>query len=542
MGGRIKKILIANRGEIARRIKRACDKLGIKAVNVASEADKEQLFAREADELVVIGPAAPAQSYLSIDRLIKAALDSGCDAVHPGYGFLAENAEFARAVNKAGLIFIGPDPEAIELMGSKTRARECVSKNNVPCVPGSPGSLKDSELMTYAKKLGFPLIVKAVAGGGGRGMRIVRTEKELQDILPHARAEAEKNFSNPMLYLERYIERPRHVEVQVFGDSHGNIVHMGTRDCSIQRRHQKLVEEAPAPALSKSLRDRIHTAACNAAKSVNYKGAGTVEFLVDREEFYFLEMNTRIQVEHPVTEEITGIDLVALQIEVAEGKELPFTQQEITFDGHAIEFRIYAEDPEQNFMPVQGKIRTIILPESEGLRVDSAYALGDKISLYYDALLAKIIIKAKSRSEVLERSRVLLREIKIDGISTTLDFHRWLLNNPAFLAATADVGLVSRLFSSDSIRELKASEIRDPRYQVPVGGAEVKNLYNYQSKKFNTTYTIEVIHRRDGYFMAAPVSADGKRAPNKNCRMSNGLDTVVKALISDVLEKVPPSE
>ncbi|RIL02551.1 MAG: hypothetical protein DCC75_13255, partial [Proteobacteria bacterium] len=405
---KINKVLIANRGEIALRIKRACRKLGIRSAAIVSEADKNSLFAREAEELYVIGPAPARESYLAADKIIAAAKELGCDAIHPGYGFLSENAEFARKVIDNGLVFVGPSPESIEALGSKTKARAHVKRFGVPVTPGSEGGLSDQRLVELAAQIGFPVIVKAVAGGGGRGMRIVNSAGELTQILPRARAEALKNFASDDVYLEKFIEQPRHVEVQILGDAFGHVIHLGTRDCSTQRRHQKLVEEAPAPNLSSDLRERIHMAAVNAAKSVSYQNAGTAEFLVKGEEFYFLEMNTRIQVEHPATEMVTGVDLVELQLKVAQGERIPWSQDQITFDGHAIEFRIYAEDPANNFAPSPGRITRLKRNDAPYVREDIGFSEGDEISLHYDAMISKLIVKGENRSDAIAKSIAIL--------------------------------------------------------------------------------------------------------------------------------------
>ena len=538
----IRKVLIANRGEIARRIQRACKKLGIASVTVASEADKNSLFAREAEELVVIGPAPAKESYLAIDKLIAAAKQHACDAVHPGYGFLSENAEFAQAVIDAGLIFIGPDPATIETLGSKTSARAQVQKFGVPTTPGCRGGLSDAEIIKEAEKIGYPLIIKAVGGGGGRGMRVVNSTEELGQMLPRARAEAKKNFSSEDVYFEKYISHPRHVEVQIFGDGKGQVLHFGTRDCSTQRRHQKLIEEAPAPQLSDELREKIHAAAVNAGKSVNYKNAGTAEFLVAGQDFFFLEMNTRIQVEHPVTEVVTGVDLVELQLKVAGGAPLGMKQEDVRVIGHAIEFRLYAEAPAQNFQPAVGRITDIKRPVAPYIREDYALAAGDEVTPHYDAMISKLIVSGATRTQAIARSVQALAEYEIKGLATTIDFHRWMLDRREFRRGPVDIGFVEREFNAEKLREFRAKYTRDPRHQRPIGGAEMKNVFEYQSKKFRTTYTIEVVHRNEGFFLATPIGSDGRRAAKRNCRMSNGMDTVVESLISEVLEKVNPTE
>jgi acetyl-CoA carboxylase biotin carboxylase subunit len=538
---KITKVLIANRAEIALRIQRACSALGIDAVSVCSEADKNSLFARKAQELAIIGPAPASESYLNIERIIEAAQKHGCDAVHPGYGFLSERAEFAAAVEQAGMIFIGPSQKSIEILGSKTAAREAVAAYGVPYLPGAAGGLSDAQLISRAKEVGFPVIIKAVGGGGGRGMRIARNVEQLSELLPRARAESKKNFSNDDVYFEKYLATPRHVEVQIFGDKYGSIVHFGTRGCSTQRRHQKLIEEAPAPDLSDAMREDIHQAAIGAARSVGYCNAGTVEFLVDGGHFYFLEVNTRIQVEHPVTEFVTNTDLVQLQIRIAQGERLP-TQDQIRFAGHAMEFRIYAEDPQAEFRPAIGPITKLVRPKADWIREDFAFEQGDEVTPHYDAMLSKLIISGGSRKEVLARSEQALKSYIIKGLPTTIDFHRWALKNNDFKGGPIDIAFVEREFSAQSIRELKAGDVRDPLWQEPKHGAEVKNVYEYRSKKFATTYTIEVVHQSEGFFVAAPLDSKGQKARNSHCRMSNGLNTALSSLIEDVLEKRPPAE
>lgn len=539
---KIRKVLIANRGEIALRIQRACAALGIKTTSIVSEADKEALFARQAEELVVIGPAAAKDSYLAIEKIVSVAKAHGCDAVHPGYGFLSENASFARAVQEAGLIFIGPDPDSIEALGSKTEARRRVQERGVPTTQGTPGNLSDPELLAAAQKIGFPLIIKAVAGGGGRGMRVVNSAQEMEENLPRARAEALKNFSNDAVYCEQYIHEPRHVEVQIFGDAHGNVVHFGTRDCSTQRRHQKLVEEAPAPFLHEDLRRGIEAAAVEAARSVGYKNAGTAEFLVKGSDFYFLEMNTRIQVEHPVTEVVYGVDLVQLQIAVAQGEPIPWQQRDIEARGHAIEFRIYAEDPAANFSPSKGRIRNLRQPSAAHIREDGMIGEGEEIVLFYDAMLSKLIIFGEDRAQAIERSYEALRAYEIDGVATTLPFHRWLLRCSPFRRAPLDIGYLSRSFSAESLRELRAAELCDPQHREPVCGASVRELLEYRSRRFLAQYQLEVLHRPQGLFLVAPLSKSGARAEPRFCRLSNGRAAALRALTEEVLEVVPPTE
>lgn len=539
---KIKRVLIANRGEIALRIQRACQKLGIQTVTIASEVDSQALFARKADKLVIIGPAPAREFYLSIDRIITAAKEQDCDAIHPGYGFLSENAEFAQKVEEAGLCFIGPSSKSIQSLGSKTEARRLVRARGVPTTEGCAGGLTDHEIEREANRIGYPVIIKAVAGGGGRGMRIAQSAEEVRAALPLARAEALKNFSNEAVYIEQYVAEPRHVEVQVFGDKHGHVVHFGTRDCSTQRRHQKLVEEAPAPFLSAGLRAAIEHAAVEAARSVNYENAGTAEFLVKGDKFYFLEMNTRIQVEHPVTEAVTGVDLVELQLRVAQGEPLPMSQSEIRFSGHAIEFRIYAEDPSTNFAPSKGRIHKLLRPGYDFVREDHGIEEGDDVSLYYDAMLSKLIVRGETRKQAIENSIKVLREYQLEGLATTLPFHKWLLINSPFVAGPLDIGYLGRHFGPHSLRDLEASEIKDPRHREPVAQAEHREELRYTSRTYSAEYTIEVLHQDGGFFLARPINSDGVKASLRYCRRSNGFATAVKALTVEVLEKVEPGE
>jgi acetyl-CoA carboxylase, biotin carboxylase subunit len=428
-----KKILVANRGEIALRIISACRELGIRTVAVYSEADREALHVRFADEDVCIGPYPSAASYLNISAIVSAAEITEADAIHPGYGFLSENAYFAEILQDCHIAFIGPSPDAVRRMGDKSLARRTVAAAGVPTVPGSPGPVETlDEALAFAKKAGYPVILKASAGGGGRGMRIARDERELSGAFDTARAEAETAFGNAEVYLEKYLEGPRHIEFQVFGDSHGNLRQLGERECSIQRRHQKLIEEAPSTALDETLRGRMGEAAVAAAKSVSYTNAGTVEFLVDSQgRFYFMEMNTRLQVEHPVTEEVTAVDLVKEQIAVAAGEPLSFSTR-LSPRGHAIEFRINAEDP-VTFAPSPGKITTFHMPGGLGVRVDTAVYQGYVISPYYDSLIAKLIVWGRNRQEAIARGRRALDLFVIEGIKTTIPMHRKILDDPDFL-------------------------------------------------------------------------------------------------------------
>ena len=427
------KILIANRGEIALRIQRACREMGIKTVAVHSEADRDALHVRYADDDVCIGPAASRQSYLSISSVIAAAEITGADAIHPGYGFLAENAHFAEIVNECQLTFIGPTPEAIRLMGDKSRARETAKAAGVPILPGSDGPLRTiEEAREVAAQIGYPIILKASAGGGGRGMRICANEADLDSAYQTARSEAERAFGVADVYCEKYLERPRHIEIQVFGDTHGRVVALGERECSIQRRHQKLIEESPSPALTPELRREMCEAAVKLCNFVNYVNAGTIEFLFQDGTFYFMEMNTRIQVEHPVTEEVTGIDLVKEQIRVASGERLSVPEGEFRLRGHAMEFRINAEDP-VTFAPNPGKIRELHLPGGPGVRVDTAVYRDYVVPPHYDSLIAKLIVRGKDRPETLARGRRALELFIVEGVKTSISLHRAILDDERFI-------------------------------------------------------------------------------------------------------------
>jgi len=450
-----KKILIANRGEIALRIIRAARELGIKTVAVYSEADHDSLHVKFADEAVCIGPPSSKQSYLNIPRLIAAAEVTDADAIHPGYGFLAENANFADICASSGITFIGPRPDAITSMGDKALAKETMKKAGVPVVPGSEGTLSDiADAKKIAQEIGLPVIIKATAGGGGRGMRIVRSLEELENAYLTASHEAETAFGNAAIYMEKYIEEPRHVEIQIMGDQYGTIVHFGERDCSIQRRHQKLAEESPSPALTPELREAMGNAAVKGAKSVKYVGAGTVEFLLDKDKsFYFMEMNTRIQVEHPVTEEVMGVDLLKLQIQMAAGERLKKTQAKPQW--HAIECRINAEDPATGFRPSPGKITSLHFPGGFGVRVDTHIYAGYVIPPYYDSLIAKLIVKAKTREEAIIKMYYALDEFIIEGIKTTIPFHKKLMMNDKFRSGDFDTKFIESFVFEDDIADIQ---------------------------------------------------------------------------------------
>jgi len=431
----LKKILIANRGEIAVRIIRACRELDIRTVAVYSQADQEALHVQMADEAYCIGPNPSKDSYLNMANIISVAKLTGCEAIHPGYGFLAENENFANLVKECGLVFIGPSGDAIAKMGTKDVARETMRKAGVPIVPGSNGIVEDmDDALKLASEIGYPVIIKATAGGGGKGIRVAMNEEELVKGINITRQEALTAFGNPGVYLEKYIQDFRHVEIQVLADNYGNVIHLGERDCSVQRRLQKLIEEAPSPALTPEIRNKMGEAAVKAAKAVDYTGAGTVEFIYDYREkkFYFMEMNTRIQVEHPVTELITGVDLIKGQIFVASGKELTLKQEDVTFNGWAIECRINAENPEKNFMPSPGKINMYLAPGGPGVRVDSAAYPGYAIPPYYDSMIAKLIVHAPTREEAIKKMERALGEFVIEGIYSTIPFHLKVLEHQAF--------------------------------------------------------------------------------------------------------------
>ncbi len=442
-----RKILIANRGEIAVRVIRACRELDVSSVAVYSAADALALHVRLADEAYLLGAAPSSESYLVIDRVIEAAKKSGAEAIHPGYGFLAENAEFARRVGEAGLVFIGPTPEAMELMGSKTNARRAAQAAGAPVVPGTIEPLRSVEdARETATRFGYPVMLKAAAGGGGKGMRLVATEDEIASAFESAQSEAQSAFGDASVYLEKAVERPRHIEIQVFADAHGHCVHLGERECSIQRRHQKVIEECPSPIDEPSLRERMGASAVNIARAANYVGAGTIEFLVSdtTREFYFLEMNTRLQVEHPVTELVTGRDLVREQIMVAAGQPLSFTQDEVSWTGHAIECRVYAEDPANNFLPSPGRITHLRVPAGPNVRDDGGVYEGAEVSIYYDPMISKLAVWGRTRAEAIERMRRALSEYEVGGIKTTLPFFREIMRDEEFIKGQLDTGFISR--------------------------------------------------------------------------------------------------
>jgi acetyl-CoA carboxylase biotin carboxylase subunit len=449
------KILIANRGEIALRIQRACRELGIRTVVVHSEADTEAKYVKLADESVCIGPPPAAASYLNIPAIISAAEVTDAEAIHPGYGFLAENADFAEKVERSGFVFIGPRPENIRLMGDKVSAKATMAKAGIPTVPGSEGALPDDpkEIVRIARKIGYPVIIKAAGGGGGRGMRVVHTEAALLNAVNMTRSEAQAAFANPVVYLERYLEQPRHIEIQVLADAHKNAVHLGERDCSLQRRHQKVLEEAPAPELPTKLRDKIGERCVDACRRIGYRGAGTFEFLYENGEFYFIEMNTRIQVEHPVTEMVTGVDLVQEQIYIAAGEKLRLRQKDVQIRGHAIECRINAEDP-YRFTPSPGRIISYHPPGGPGIRVDSHVYQGYTVPPNYDSMIGKVIAFGATREQALGRMRIALSEMVVEGIQTNIELHRELLNDTRVLRGGVSIHyLEQKLAQEDKKRK-----------------------------------------------------------------------------------------
>ncbi|WP_314936691.1 acetyl-CoA carboxylase biotin carboxylase subunit [Neisseria elongata] len=450
----LKKVLIANRGEIALRVLRACREMGIATVAVHSEADKDSLHVKLADESVCIGPAPSPQSYLYIPGIIAAAEVTGADAIHPGYGFLAENANFAEQVEQSSFIFIGPRADTIRLMGDKVSAKQAMQEAGVPCVPGSDGALPDDPetIIKTAAEVGYPVIIKASGGGGGRGMRVVEREEDLIKSVEMTKAEAGAAFGNPMVYMERYLQRPRHVEIQVLADEHGNAIYLGERDCSMQRRHQKVIEEAPAPGITAREREKIGKACVEACKRIGYRGAGTFEFLYEDGEFFFIEMNTRVQVEHPVTELISGVDIVQEQLRVAAGEKLQYKQKDIVLEGHAFECRINAEDP-YNFIPSPGLIESCHLPGGFGIRVDSHIYQGYRIPPNYDSLIGKICVHGKTREQAMAKMRVAMAELAITGIKTNADLHRDLFRDPGFSDGGVSIHYLEQWLEARKARE-----------------------------------------------------------------------------------------
>ncbi len=440
------KVLIANRGEIAVRVIRALKELGIETVAVYSKADQNSLHVKLADEAICIGDAASKDSYLNMNRVLSAAVATGCNAIHPGYGFLSENATFVEMVERCGIKFIGPKASSIKLAGDKAMARKAAKKANIPIVEGSPDVVKDvEEGLKIARVIGYPVMIKAASGGGGRGISIARTPQAFKDAFERTSLEAESSFGNPMLYVEKFIESPRHVEIQILADQYGNVIHLYERDCSMQRRNQKMIEETPSPFISDNTRHKIGLAAVRLAKAIKYENAGTVEFLVDQKgDFYFIEMNTRIQVEHPITEMVTGVDLVKSQIRIAYGKALDLKQRDIKPHGHAIECRINAEDPLNNFMPTPGKITNVLFPGGLGVRLDTHIYPGYEVPPFYDSMLAKLIVHAPTRLEALRKMRVALEQFMVEGIKTNIEYQYLIMHNPDFIKGQYDTGFIER--------------------------------------------------------------------------------------------------
>jgi acetyl-CoA carboxylase biotin carboxylase subunit len=492
----MKKIVIANRGEIALRVMRTAKEMGIKTVAVYSEADRKALHVRYADEAVCIGPPPSNQSYLLGDKIIEVAKNTGADAIHPGYGFLSENAHFARKVKEAGLIFIGPSAESMEIMGSKIGAKQAVSQFNVPLVPGTQEALRDIiEAKNIANSIGYPVLVKASAGGGGKGMRIVNTENEFEEAIKMAQSEALASFGDDAVFIEKFVGSPKHIEIQLLGDQHGNVVYLFERECSIQRRHQKLVEEAPSSCLTPEIRKKMGEAAVNVAKASNYYGAGTVEFLVDESlNFYFLEMNTRLQVEHPVTEQIVGLDLVKEQIRIARGEKLGYTQDDLKIKGHAIELRVCAEDPMNNFLPDIGKLVSYKTPQGYGVRVDDSFEEGMEIPIQYDPMIAKLITFGSTREEARLRMIRAIHDYQISGIETTLSFGDFVMKHPAFIEGDFDTKFIEKYFQADMLTKnidetasVAAFSAGNLFFQQIGSHQEVKNALptNWQLKRKN---------------------------------------------------------
>ncbi|MGN1266763.1 MAG: acetyl-CoA carboxylase biotin carboxylase subunit [Dorea sp.] len=444
----IKKVLVANRGEIAVRIIRACREMGIETVAVYSEADKEALHTKLADEAVCVGPAPSAESYLCMDRIISATIVTGADAIHPGFGFLSENSKFAELCEQCNITFIGPDSKVIASLGNKQEARNTMIAANVPVIPGSKEPVYEAKAgIEIAREIGYPVIIKAALGGGGKGMRVAKTEEEFESAFLTAQRETQMAFADNTMYIEHFIEHPRHIEFQILADYYGNVVHLGERDCSIQRNHQKMIEESPSVALSSELRKKMGDAAVKAAKAAGYKNAGTIEFILEKNgNFYFMEMNTRIQVEHPVTECVTGIDLIKEQIKIASGMELSYKQEDISLKGHAIECRINAENPAKGFRPSPGTVTDIHLPGGKGIRIDSAIYSGYTIPAYYDSMIAKLIVCADNREEAIQKMQCALGEIVIEGIDTNVDYQYEILNDPDFLSGNIDVEFIENRF------------------------------------------------------------------------------------------------
>lgn len=496
----MKKILVANRGEIALRVMKSAREMGIKTVAVYSEADRNSPHVRYADEAVCIGPAASKESYLRGDKIVEVAKQLNVDGIHPGYGFLSENAGFARLVEENGITFIGPTPEAIDIMGSKLAAKDAAKKFDIPMVPGSDGAITDvNAARQLASQIGFPVLIKASAGGGGKGMRVVNNADEFEEQMQRAQSEALNAFGDGSVFIEKYVGSPKHIEVQVLGDNYGNIVYLFERECSVQRRHQKVVEEAPSSCLTPEKRKAIGEAAVNVARSCAYIGAGTVEFLVDQElNFYFLEMNTRLQVEHPVTEMITGVDLVKEQIKVARGEKLGFAQDELQMRGHAVELRVYAEDPLNNFLPDIGKLQQYVKPEGPGVRVDDGYEEGMDIPIYYDPMLAKLIAYDKDRNEAIDRLIRAIDDYRIVGVKNTLNFGKFVLRHPDFVSGKFDTNFVAKNYSPELLKNENEEEMEIAALLSEyVFGKQVANTST--AKQSSTTGKSNWIKNRSSY-------------------------------------------
>ena len=482
----MKKILVANRGEIALRVMRTARRMGIKTVAVYSEIDRHAPHVRFADEAVCLGPAPSNQSYLLGDKIIEKCLELGVDGIHPGYGFLSENAEFSQKAEKAGITFIGPKPKAMEMMGNKLAAKEAVKDYNIPMVPGTEGAVTDvNEAIEIAKTIGFPILIKAAAGGGGKGMRMVEREEDVNELMARAISEAVSSFGDGSVFIEKYVLSPRHIEIQVLADSHGNTVYLFERECSIQRRHQKVVEEAPSSVLTPEVRKVMGEAAVRVAQCCDYLGAGTVEFLIDDKlNFYFLEMNTRLQVEHPVSEWITGIDLVEQQIRVARGEKLSFTQADLQIKGHAMELRVYAEDPMNNFLPSVGNLSTYKIPVGDNIRVDDGYDQGMDIPIYYDPMIAKLITYGVDRNAAIQRMIEAIKMYEIEGVATTLPFGKFVMEHEAFVSGHFDTGFVGRYYSPELLRA-------DAETEMEIAAILALNLHLEEKKKLKVVTNLE---------------------------------------------------
>ena len=555
----LEKVLIANRGEIALRVVRACRDLGVASVAVYSDADRGCRFVTEADEAVHIGPAPARQSYLAIDKLIAAAKEAGADSLHPGYGFLSENAALAQAVEEAGLSFIGPPAKVIAALGSKLETRRIMEAAGVPVMPGTGALSESDDVEALAAQVGFPLLVKPSGGGGGRGMRLVEDPGELSEAVESARRESASSFTDSAVYLERLMRDGRHVEVQILADSHGHVVHVGNRDCSMQRRHQKVVEEAPAPGLTPQQHTRVCALAVAAARAAGYVNAGTVEFLYDGEEFFILEVNTRIQVEHCVSEAISSIDLVAEQLRIAGGAELSLRQEDIVLRGHAIECRLYSEDPAKNFAPDAGTITAARFPAGPWVREDRGFEVGDEITPYYDGMLAKLVVWGPDRSTAIARTMRALHEYSIEGVSTNVEVLRWIVGGEAFRELRLDTGYIERELRAEDLspgaqRSVAQSRPDTTRARVTpviqpaaIGGsmrAQPVGLFHYhrRSHGVDQEYLIHVV-KRGANFEAIPLSPADQRWPRKSCRrQSHSIEAALDALIDQVLDIQMPDE